>query len=94
MGLRTGLSETHPLAGAASLHYRLASAWCGDRKQSTLWHINAREDAGFGHGTQKPVDCMRRPIENNSARAGRLRAVLREAPSPWRIPKRDYSWVE
>ena len=41
--------------------------WSGDRKQSTLWNINAREDDGHGHGTQKPVECMRRPIENNSS---------------------------
>ncbi|MBR1194368.1 site-specific DNA-methyltransferase, partial [Bradyrhizobium sp. AUGA SZCCT0160] len=27
----------------------------------------ARDDDGHGHGTQKPVDCMRRPIENNSS---------------------------
>ena len=44
-----------------------ASHWSGDRKQSTLWSINAREDDGHGHGTQKPVECMRRPIENNSS---------------------------
>jgi DNA modification methylase len=43
------------------------SNWIGDRKQSTLWTINAREDDGHGHGTQKPVECMRRPIENNSS---------------------------
>jgi DNA modification methylase len=41
--------------------------WSGDRKQSTLWSINAREDDGHGHGTQKPVECMKRPIENNSS---------------------------
>lgn len=41
--------------------------WAGDRKQSTLWSIPAREDAGHGHGTQKPVECMKRPIENNSS---------------------------
>ena len=41
--------------------------WFGDRSQSTLWKINAREDGGSGHGTQKPVECMRRPIENNSS---------------------------
>lgn len=40
--------------------------WAGDRKQATLWSIPAREDSGHGHGTQKPVECMRRPIENNS----------------------------
>ncbi len=41
--------------------------WVGDRKQSTLWNIPAREGKGFEHGTQKPVECMRRPIENNSS---------------------------
>src|SRR5688572_17408430 len=41
--------------------------WTGDRKQSTLWQIPAREGAGFEHGTQKPVECMKRPIENNSS---------------------------
>ena len=41
--------------------------WSGDRSQSTLWTIPAREDQGFGHGTQKPVECMRRPIANNSS---------------------------
>ena len=41
--------------------------WLGDRSQTTLWQIPAREDKGHGHGTQKPVECMRRPIENNSS---------------------------
>jgi DNA modification methylase len=41
--------------------------WAGDRKQSTLWQIPAREGNGFEHGTQKPVECMKRPIENNSS---------------------------
>lgn len=41
--------------------------WNGDRKQTTLWNIPAREDGGLGHGTQKPVECMRRPIVNNSS---------------------------
>lgn len=40
--------------------------WVGDRKQTSTWNIKAREDGGHGHGTQKPVECMRRPIENNS----------------------------
>ena len=44
-----------------------ASNWTGDRKQSTLWQIPAREGPGFEHGTQKPVECMKRPIENNSS---------------------------
>jgi DNA modification methylase len=41
--------------------------WNGDRKQSSVWKINSREDGGHGHGTQKPVECMRRPILNNSS---------------------------
>ncbi|MDP8988939.1 MAG: site-specific DNA-methyltransferase [Acidobacteriota bacterium] len=42
--------------------------WNGDRKQSTLWHIeNRNQDAETVHSTQKPVECMRRPIANNSS---------------------------
>ena len=41
--------------------------WTGDRSQSTLWNIPSREDRGHGHGTQKPVECMRRPMLNNSS---------------------------
>ena len=41
--------------------------WAGDRKQTTLWSIPARDDSGHGHSTQKPVECMRRPIVNNSS---------------------------
>jgi DNA modification methylase len=42
--------------------------WAGDRKQTTLWQISSRDqDAKTVHGTQKPVECMRRPILNNSS---------------------------
>jgi DNA modification methylase len=45
-----------------------AGHWSGDRKQTTLWPIAGRgQDAATAHGTQKPVECMRRPIENNSS---------------------------
>jgi len=41
--------------------------WNGDRKQSTLWEIeNRNQDTKTDHSTQKPVECMRRPIMNNS----------------------------
>jgi len=40
--------------------------WSGDRKQSTVWAIEHRRSE-TGHGTQKPVECMKRPIENNSS---------------------------
>jgi DNA modification methylase len=39
----------------------------GGRKQSTLWQIDKPQKSETGHSTQKPVDCMKRPIENNSS---------------------------
>nr|WP_272010960.1 DNA methyltransferase [Roseovarius sp. ZX-A-9] len=42
--------------------------WSGDRTQTTLWTIpNRDQDAETVHGTQKPVECMRRPMLNNSS---------------------------
>ena len=50
-----------------------AAHWQGDRTQTTLWEIannnpfgNREHAQSWGHGTQKPVECMRRPIVNNS----------------------------
>jgi len=41
--------------------------WAGGRAQTTLWPISSRDqDEDTVHGTQKPVECMKRPIENNS----------------------------
>lgn len=44
--------------------------WQGARDQSTVWTIGGGgdEDAATVHGTQKPVECMRRPMVNNSER--------------------------
>src|SRR5215471_4456694 len=42
--------------------------WQGDRTQSTLWQIDKPVKSETGHSTQKPVECMKRPMENNSAR--------------------------
>jgi DNA modification methylase len=49
------------------------SHWQGDRKQTTVWEIannnpfgNPQHEQSWGHGTQKPVECMRRPIANNT----------------------------
>lgn len=45
------------------------SKWCGDRKQSTIWEIAQRDDSGeTKHGTQKPIECMGRPIGNHGTR--------------------------
>jgi DNA modification methylase len=48
--------------------------WQGKRDQSTVWEIatnnpfgNSSKEKTFGHGTQKPIECMLRPILNNSA---------------------------
>jgi len=41
--------------------------WSGDRKQTTLWQIDKPKKSETGHSTQKPVECMKRPIENNSS---------------------------
>lgn len=42
--------------------------WAGDKGgDSTIWEIAQGRSTETGHGTQKPVECMRRPIENNSS---------------------------
>jgi DNA modification methylase len=42
--------------------------WSGDRKQVTIWNIPSKgQDTDTTHGTQKPVECMKRPMENNSS---------------------------
>ena len=49
--------------------------WRGDRTQSTVWEVanlnpfggeSATENEATGHGTQKPVEIMRRPILNHT----------------------------
>lgn len=46
--------------------------WAGDRKQSTLWQIKNMhatqgdvDDGKTVHSTQKPVECMARPMRNH-----------------------------
>ena len=41
--------------------------WSGGRKQTTVWDIPKPLKSETGHSTQKPVECMKRPIENNSS---------------------------
>lgn len=41
--------------------------YVGDRKQTTLWKIDKPQKSETGHSTQKPIECMQRPIENNSS---------------------------
>lgn len=47
-----------------------SAAWIGDRTQTTVWEINSLNPAGRqeereAHGTQKPVECMARPLRNH-----------------------------
>ena len=49
--------------------------WRGDRTQSTVWQVpnlnpmgGDRNETATGHGTQKPVELMRRPIVNHTKR--------------------------
>jgi DNA modification methylase len=51
------------------------SNWRGDRTQSTIWQVQNLNPMGgdcnekaTGHGTQKPVELMRRPILNHTKR--------------------------
>lgn len=47
------------------------ASWIGDRKQSTLWQIESKhgvsnpDDDDSLHSTQKPVECMARPIRHH-----------------------------
>jgi len=49
--------------------------WGGDRKQATVWEIRnnaaigdvTQNEEATGHGTQKPVECMARPIRNHDS---------------------------
>lgn len=64
--------------GRGNYHYQHEVCWYavrkgktshygGDRKQTTLWEIQKPAKSETGHSTQKPVECMKRPIENNSS---------------------------
>jgi len=57
----------HPQHESCWYAARGTAGWAGDRKQSTLWKIDKPQKSETGHSTQKPVECMRRPIENNSS---------------------------
>jgi DNA modification methylase len=55
-----------------------SSKWCGDRTEKTVWDIptihsfkngkNEEEWGLVGHGTQKPLECMARPIRNHGGK--------------------------
>ena len=64
--------------GRGDYHWQHEPAWYavrdgktghygGDRTQSTLWSIPKPARSETGHSTQKPVECMARPMLNNSS---------------------------
>ena len=62
---------THYCEGYDSCLYAVRknqkSHWQGSRSESTVWQIDYKDqDTQTTHGTQKPVECMRRPMLNNS----------------------------
>jgi DNA modification methylase len=44
------------------------SKWVGDRSQSTVWDVSNRIDDRTEHSTQKPIECMARPVQNHGGR--------------------------
>jgi DNA modification methylase len=69
-------SKTHLPIGRGHYHWRhepcwyavrkgASAHWIGDRKQSTVWPISLDRNVEGGHSTQKPVECMGRPIRNH-----------------------------
>lgn len=57
--------EAHEV-GAYAVRKGKAAGWEGGRKQTTVWQIEKNAANETGHSTQKPVECMRRPMVNNS----------------------------
>jgi DNA modification methylase len=50
-----------------------SSNWCGDRSQATVWEIanlnpfgGSQDEPASGHGSEKPLETMRRPILCNT----------------------------
>ncbi len=41
-------------------------SWAGSRKESTVWDIDKNQKNSTGHSTQKPLECMQKPIENHT----------------------------
>jgi len=39
--------------------------WAGDRTQTTTWEFGIDPDVDGGHSTQKPLECMARPMRNH-----------------------------
>jgi DNA modification methylase len=71
-------AKSNMVIGRGHYHYQHESCWyavrkgktgrwAGDHKQTTLWQIDKPRKSETRHSAQKPVECMKRPIENNSS---------------------------
>ena len=71
-------SKSHFAIGRGDYHWHHEPCWyavkdkqighyVGDRTQTTIWQIPKPQKSETGHSTQKPIDCMKKPIENNSS---------------------------
>ena len=71
-------SKSNFAIGRGDYHWKHEPCWyavkknqkghySGDRKQTTVWEIPKPQKSETGHSTQKPIDCMKKPIENNSS---------------------------
>ena len=71
-------NKSSMLLGRGDYHWKHEPCWyavrkgrvghyVGGRKQTTVWDIEKPRKSETGHSTQKPVECMKRPIENNSS---------------------------
>jgi DNA modification methylase len=64
-----GRGDYHPKHEACwyAVKKKATGHWQGSRKENTIWNIDKPRKSETGHSTQKPVECMKRPIENNSS---------------------------
>ena len=61
--------DYHPKHESCFYMTRGYSKWQGGRCQCDVWDIPLiyhLKEGEWGHGTQKPIECMKRPIENNT----------------------------
>jgi DNA modification methylase len=71
-------AKNHLVIGRGNYHHQHEPCWyavrkkakaafVGGRKQSTLWQIPKPQKNDTGHSTQKPLECMARPIRNHAS---------------------------
>jgi len=71
-------AKQHMAIGRGDYHWQHEPCWYAvrdggkghrndDRTQTTLWQIDKPQKSETGHSTQKPVECMARPIRNHES---------------------------